>query len=69
MVAQQPSSSIDAAHQADSSPHSVQFVDVDNGVKLQVLDWGGGGKPLILLAGAGSTAHVFDSFAPKLTPK
>jgi len=44
----------------------VQFVTVDDGVQLQVLDWGGSGRPLVLLAGSGSTAHVFDDFAGKL---
>src|ERR1700726_573055 len=51
----------------DSSAHSVQFVTVDNNVKLEVLDWGGSGRPVVLLAGLGDTAHVFDDFAPKLT--
>ena len=27
---------------------------------------GGSGRPLVLLAGLGNTAHIFDSFAPKL---
>ena len=31
-----------------------------------MLDWGGSGGPVILLAGGGNTAHVFDEFAPKL---
>jgi len=52
----------------DPSPHTVQLVTVDNDVKLEVLDWGGTGRPLVLLAGLGNTAHVFDKFAPKLTP-
>jgi len=47
----------------DPSPHTVQFVDVDKDVKLEVLDWGGTGRPLIFLAGLGGTAHVFDKFA------
>ena len=51
----------------DPSPHTVQFVTVDKDVKLEVLDWGGSGRPLVLLAGLGNTAHVFDDFAPKLT--
>lgn len=50
----------------DPSPHTVQFVNVDENVKLEVLDWGGSGRPLVLLAGLGDTAHVFDDFAPKL---
>jgi non-heme chloroperoxidase len=51
----------------DLSPHKVQFVTVDKDVKLEVLDWGGSGRPLVFLAGLGDTAHVFDDFAPKLT--
>src|SRR5437016_11211293 len=51
----------------DPSPHITQFVTVDKNVRLEVLDWGGSGRPLVLLAGGGDTAHVFDDFAPKLT--
>jgi len=47
--------------------HKVQFIGVENNVKLEVLDWGGSGRPLILLAGLGGTAHVFDRFAPILS--
>jgi pimeloyl-ACP methyl ester carboxylesterase len=43
------------------------MVSVQNGVSLEVLDWGGTGRPLVLLTGLGDTAHVFDQFAPKLT--
>jgi non-heme chloroperoxidase len=49
---------------ADSSPHRVMFVSVEKDVKLEVLDWGGTGRPLVFLAGMGNTAHNFDSFAP-----
>jgi pimeloyl-ACP methyl ester carboxylesterase len=52
----------------DPSPHITQFVAVDKNVRLEVLDWGGFGRSLVLLAGGGDTAHVFDDFAPKLTP-
>lgn len=51
----------------DPSPHTIQFVTVDKNVRLEVLDWGGSGRPVVLLAGGGNTAHVFDEFAPKLT--
>lgn len=50
----------------DPSPHRVRFVAVEPNVKLEVLDWEGSGRPLILLNGAGGTAHGFDDFAPKL---
>lgn len=43
-----------------------QFVDVGGGVKLEVLDWGGTGRNVILLAGSGNTAHIFADFAPRL---
>jgi pimeloyl-ACP methyl ester carboxylesterase len=51
----------------DSSPHTPQSVDVGDGVELEVLDWGGTRRALVLLAGLGNTAHVYDQFAPKLT--
>lgn len=51
----------------DTSPHKVRFVPVDKGVKLEVLDWGGTGHPLVLLTGQGATAHVFDEFALNFT--
>src|SRR6266403_4526129 len=50
----------------DPSPHIAQFVTVDKNVRLEVLDWGGSGRPLVLLAGGGNTAHIFDKFAPQL---
>src|SRR5229473_2585605 len=50
----------------DPSPHSIRFVMVDRDVKLEVLDWGGSGRPLVFMAGLGNTAHIFDDFAPKL---
>jgi hypothetical protein len=34
---------------------------------VEVLDWGGSLRAIVLLAGSGNTAHVFDEFAPKLT--
>ena len=51
----------------DPSPHSTRYVTVEKDVRLEVLDWGGSGMPIVLLAGGGDTAHVFDEFAPKLT--
>jgi non-heme chloroperoxidase len=57
----------DTAWKIDPSPHQVQFIPVEKDVKLEVLDWGGTGRPLVLLTGLGDSAHVFDTFAPKLT--
>jgi pimeloyl-ACP methyl ester carboxylesterase len=50
----------------DPSPHQARFVDVAPGVKLEVLDWGGTGRDVVLLSGSGHTAHVYDEFALKL---
>jgi non-heme chloroperoxidase len=58
----------DSAAWHDPSQHQVQFIVVEYGVRLEVLDWGGTGRPVVLLAGSGNTAHVFDEFAPKMTP-
>ncbi len=35
-------------------------------MKLEVLDFGGTGEPIVLLAGLGNTGHVFDDFAPAM---
>jgi pimeloyl-ACP methyl ester carboxylesterase len=56
-----------AAEWKDASKHIIRFVEVEPGVRLEVLDWGGSGEPLLLLAGHGDTGHVFDDFAPRLT--
>ncbi len=57
----------DAQDNIDSSNHSVRMISVEKDVSLEVLDWGGVGRPLILLAGLGDNAHIFDKFAPQLT--
>src|SRR5580692_5424641 len=43
------------------------MITVDQGVRLEVLDWGGTGRPLVFLSGLGSTAHTFDKFAARFT--
>lgn len=51
---------------SDPSPHTVRFVDAAPGVRLEVLDWGGAGRDVVLLTGSGHTAHVYDELATKL---
>ncbi len=51
----------------DPSPHHSEMITVDQGVQLEVLDWGGTGRPLVFLSGLGNTAHIWDNFAPKFT--
>jgi hypothetical protein len=53
----------------DPSPHKVRFVEVEKAVKLEVLDWGGKGPPLVFVPGDGNTAHAYDDFAPLFTAK
>jgi pimeloyl-ACP methyl ester carboxylesterase len=53
----------------DPAPHKASFVTVAKGVKLEVLDFGGTGTPLVFLAGIGNTAHKFDKFALNFTAK
>lgn len=48
-----------------SNPKS-DFVHV-NGIRLHHLDWGGTGPTLIFLTGMGSSAYIFNKFAPRFT--
>ena len=48
-----------------SNPKS-DFVNV-NGIRLHYLDWGGEGPALIFLTGMGSSAYIFNKFAPRFT--
>jgi pimeloyl-ACP methyl ester carboxylesterase len=50
----------------DPSPHQVRIVTVDSSVRLEVLDWGGSGRPVVFI-GCYLTGHVYDDIAPKLT--
>ncbi len=50
-------------------PHRTRRVPVDRDVNLEVVDWGGTGRPLVLLAGLGNTAHIFDALASQLTDR
>lgn len=50
----------------DTAPHRERLLAV-NGVRLDVLDWGGTAPALILIHGYGDSPHVFDDLAPALT--
>jgi hypothetical protein len=45
----------------DPLPHQIRFVTVQPGVKIETLDWGGNGRPLILIAGAGDNHATSDA--------
>jgi pimeloyl-ACP methyl ester carboxylesterase len=65
------------ARWSDQSPHRVRFIPVagrsrENAarpVRLEVLDWGGTGPAVVLLAGLGGTAHIYDDLAPQLVDR
>jgi pimeloyl-ACP methyl ester carboxylesterase len=50
----------------DRAPHEVSSISVQDGVQLEVLDFGGQGSPILLLPGLGATAHSFDDLGPEL---
>jgi len=47
--------------------HQTKFLRGSTENKIEILDFGGTGRPIFFLAGLGSTAHVFDDFAPRFT--
>ena len=66
------SSYVQAAQPAaclDTTPHKESLVKVGSRVQLEVLDWGGAGKPdtMVLLTGLGDNAHIYDDFAFQFT--
>ncbi len=52
----------------ETALHKSEFVEV-NGIRLHYLDWGGNGTVLLFLAGMGSSAYIFNEFAPRFTDK
>jgi pimeloyl-ACP methyl ester carboxylesterase len=52
----------------NGSNHKSELVHV-NGIRLHYLDWGGTGPTLIFLTGMGSSAYIFNKFAPRFTDK
>jgi pimeloyl-ACP methyl ester carboxylesterase len=52
----------------DPSPHQVRMITVEPAVKLEVLDWGGAGRPIVFV-GCYLSGHVYDDIAPKLTDR
>lgn len=51
----------------DTTAHKTHMVKVSDGVEVEVVDWGGSGRPLVFLSGLGQTAHAFDAFALRFT--
>ena len=53
----------------DPSPHQQRFVEVAPQARIEVLDWGGSGRTVVLLAQLGQTAHIYDDWAPTLASR
>ncbi len=51
----------------DKSPHEIHYVEMDDKIKLEVVDWGGEGTPLVFLAGLALNAHTFDPLVSSFT--
>ena len=67
-TANRPSAKPFEAPQSPRDPESTAtsaFINL-NGVKHHYLDWGGNGETVLLLAGLGNTAHIFESFGSAL---
>jgi non-heme chloroperoxidase len=45
------------------------YIQVADGIKDEVLDWGGSGRPMVLLAGQGVTARGWRAIVPDLVSK
>ena len=61
---------INAFTQVDRShpiEHKINFIAMEDGIKLETIDWGGSGEALIFLSGMSLNAHNWDYFAPKFT--
>lgn len=59
------SSGSDASLRRPQAAPTVRMTRISPTVSLEVVDWGGRGAPLVFLGGLGSSAHVFDDFAPQ----
>lgn len=49
--------------------YQTKFTTGSTNNRIEILDWGGNGQPVLFLTGLGNTAHVFVDFAPKFTDK
>jgi pimeloyl-ACP methyl ester carboxylesterase len=51
------------------TPPRDRFIPTSDHSRIHVLDFGGQGQTLVLLAGLGNTAYVYSGFAPRLTQR
>jgi len=57
----------------DPSRKHVRFIAVPGqagkNIRLEIIDWGGRGPALVLLAGLGESGHIYNDLAPRLTDR
>jgi pimeloyl-ACP methyl ester carboxylesterase len=57
----------------DPSTKHVRFIAVPGqagkNIRIEVIDWGGRGPALVLLAGLGESGHIYNDLAPRLTDR
>lgn len=49
--------------------YQTKFVNGSSNNKIEIIDFGGTGQPILFLTGLGNSAHVFVDFAPKFCDK
>lgn len=59
----------DIANKKSGAAYQIMLVNGSTKNKIEILDFGGTGQPILFLAGLGSSAHVFVDFAPKFCDK
>jgi non-heme chloroperoxidase len=60
------------ARWTDPSAKRVRFIAVPGqagDIRLEVIDWGGQGPAVLLLAGLGESGHIYNDLAPRLTDR
>ena len=59
------------ARWTDTSASHVRFIAVPGpagkDIRLEVIDWGGRGPAVVMLAGLGESGHIYNDLAPRLT--
>lgn len=62
-------SACNTANKKSQAAYQTKFVSGSTNNKIELLDFGGTGQPILFLSGLGNSAHVFVDFAPKFCDK
>ncbi|MBC6605277.1 alpha/beta hydrolase [Hymenobacter sp. BT188] len=61
--------SCSTSNKKSQAVYQTKFVSGSTNNKIEILDFGGTGEPVLFLSGLGNSAHVFIDFAPKFCDK